>query len=335
MLGAYLPASNGWNVYTSAISSDDLRVALLGFTNPAPVGSGIIVNLPFNLLTDVNPDSLTIGINKNSDPHEDQVTWTPINTGDVNLDGHVNVADIFAMESALTNLSQYQSIYGLTNQEMLYILDVNRDGSINNGDLQALINQLLSGGGSFSTEGVAQSAAVAAPVAVDAAADTGTSEASTTQSQSSKTSVSSTPEVIPPVTDDTLTANNSPPPSDNLSVPAVSQPSVQNVTPVDSGDSHPATHTLIASLDFALNPLADYPPSDVARHEYAISSPVASPTSAAEPHLIDDFYTQFEQLSTNSSPEKKSLASDDGATADDFFADLTLNYDNHFLGKYR
>jgi len=68
--------------------------------------------------------------------------------GDLNRDGHVNAADILAMEQALANLPAYQAAHGLTNAQLLEIGDINGDGVVNNADLQALITLLKSGGGS-------------------------------------------------------------------------------------------------------------------------------------------------------------------------------------------
>ena len=70
--------------------------------------------------------------------------------GDFNRDGHVNAADIPAMEQALTNLNAYKAAYaaGLTDPQLALIEDVNGDGSFNNADLQYLLTTLKSGGGS-------------------------------------------------------------------------------------------------------------------------------------------------------------------------------------------
>ncbi|HZZ26488.1 MAG TPA: polysaccharide lyase family protein [Pirellulales bacterium] len=68
--------------------------------------------------------------------------------GDFNGDRHVDASDINAMLNALVNLPNYQSAHGLTSVEMLTIGDLNNSGTVNNADLQALLNLLLSGGGS-------------------------------------------------------------------------------------------------------------------------------------------------------------------------------------------
>jgi len=68
--------------------------------------------------------------------------------GDFNQDDHVNAADILAMESALTNVSAYESAHNLTSAEFTTLGDLNGDGQVNNADLQALLTLLKSGGGS-------------------------------------------------------------------------------------------------------------------------------------------------------------------------------------------
>jgi hypothetical protein len=79
-----------------------------------------------------------------------QITAVPITPtlGDFNLDGQVDSAEIASMLSAMTNLNEFQTDNGLSNTDLMTIADVNRDGKINNADVQALINKLLSGGGS-------------------------------------------------------------------------------------------------------------------------------------------------------------------------------------------
>ena len=69
-------------------------------------------------------------------------------TGDFNRDGRVNAADILAMEQALTDLPDFQTAKGLSASQLLTIGDLNNDGQVNNADLQALLNLLISGGGS-------------------------------------------------------------------------------------------------------------------------------------------------------------------------------------------
>jgi hypothetical protein len=68
--------------------------------------------------------------------------------GDFSRDGHVNAADVLAMERALADLPDYQTAKGLTAAQLLLVGDVNGDGKVNNADLQSLLTLLQSGGGS-------------------------------------------------------------------------------------------------------------------------------------------------------------------------------------------
>lgn len=84
----------------------------------------------------------------------DNVSVNDINflPGDINRDGHVNVADIAAMTSALADLSAYQSTHGpgggaLSDPQLVQIGDLTGDGKFTNADLQALINLLANGDG--------------------------------------------------------------------------------------------------------------------------------------------------------------------------------------------
>jgi endoglucanase len=73
--------------------------------------------------------------------------------GDFNRDGHVNGADIAAMQAALSDLNGwYASMMslGLNPTQEKLIADVNKDGVVNNADLQKLLGILASGGGSES-----------------------------------------------------------------------------------------------------------------------------------------------------------------------------------------
>ncbi|HZZ28563.1 MAG TPA: dockerin type I domain-containing protein [Pirellulales bacterium] len=76
------------------------------------------------------------------------VRSTPL-VGDFNQDGHVDAADIPAMELALANLPSYESTYSVTETALPSFSDINGDGKFNNPDLQALLNSLQSGGGSL------------------------------------------------------------------------------------------------------------------------------------------------------------------------------------------
>jgi arabinogalactan endo-1,4-beta-galactosidase len=89
-------------------------------------------------------------INHAAEPAINDATQNPFAPirGDFNGDGHFNAADIAAMESALSDLSSYQTARSFTNPDMNYLGDFNGDGVINIADLQGMINSLLAGGGS-------------------------------------------------------------------------------------------------------------------------------------------------------------------------------------------
>jgi hypothetical protein len=73
--------------------------------------------------------------------------------GDVNFDGHVNAADIGAMEAALADVNAYvatEAGLGVTLANVGQILDVNGTNHISNADLQALIAYLRAGKGTDS-----------------------------------------------------------------------------------------------------------------------------------------------------------------------------------------
>ena len=69
--------------------------------------------------------------------------------GDFDRDGHVNVADIAAMETALADLSIYRTSHGhMSPAQLVSIGDLDGDGQVTNADLQALTDLLANGGGS-------------------------------------------------------------------------------------------------------------------------------------------------------------------------------------------
>ncbi len=68
--------------------------------------------------------------------------------GDFNRDGHVDAADILVGEKALTDLTGYESQYGVTTGTLSLIDDINGDGKFTAADLQDLLILLKTGGGS-------------------------------------------------------------------------------------------------------------------------------------------------------------------------------------------
>ena len=84
--------------------------------------------------------------------------------GDFNLDGHLNVLDISAM-LALADLNAYKSEHGLSGDDLVVIGDLNSDTRVNNGDVQALLNLLIGGGGSGASRTSARTAPPSSPSA--------------------------------------------------------------------------------------------------------------------------------------------------------------------------
>jgi hypothetical protein len=79
--------------------------------------------------------------------------------GDVNRDGHVDVADVASLMAALSDLTAYQATHGpggsaLTDSQLLQIADLTGDNLVTNADIQGLINLLANGGGSSSLSAV-------------------------------------------------------------------------------------------------------------------------------------------------------------------------------------
>jgi hypothetical protein len=78
--------------------------------------------------------------------------------GDYNLDGQLSVADLQALSVALTDLSGYKALHGITQSYLMQIGDLNGDLAISNADLQPLLNLLASGGGAGAIETVPEPA---------------------------------------------------------------------------------------------------------------------------------------------------------------------------------
>lgn len=73
---------------------------------------------------------------------------TNFRPGDFDRDGHANVADVAAAESALADLIKYRSSHGnMTAAQLVSIGDLNGDTMVTNADLQGLIVLLANGGG--------------------------------------------------------------------------------------------------------------------------------------------------------------------------------------------
>src|SRR5262249_8823420 len=68
--------------------------------------------------------------------------------GDLNFDGHTDVADLSAMMGALADLSGFKSRNGLSDYDIQIVADLNGDGQVNNADVGDLIG-LLAGPAGF------------------------------------------------------------------------------------------------------------------------------------------------------------------------------------------
>jgi T5SS/PEP-CTERM-associated repeat protein len=93
------------------------------------------------------------------------------NLGDIDRDTHVNIADVSALESALVDLSTYQSTHGpgggaLSGGQMLQIADLTGDNLVNNLDLQGLINYLANNAGALPAPGGGSITAVPEPASL-------------------------------------------------------------------------------------------------------------------------------------------------------------------------
>ncbi len=79
---------------------------------------------------------------------------TPVNPGpvlkkgDLNLDTHVNAADLTAMLSALTDRAAFEASHALNDDKLFTIGDMDGDGQFTNLDLQGMISFIQSGQGS-------------------------------------------------------------------------------------------------------------------------------------------------------------------------------------------
>ncbi len=141
------------NNFTAYYSADDVNWTQLGATvaiasMPTTANVGLTATANFNSqLTSALFANVVIRL-----------------AGDVNLDGHVNAADIGAMMQALTDTATYQSTNNLSSADATLVLDANGDGAVTNADLQFLLNRLLSGGSTSNENTIANSVNANAPL---------------------------------------------------------------------------------------------------------------------------------------------------------------------------
>jgi len=87
--------------------------------------------------------------------------------GDINRDSHVDVADITALASALSDLDKYRSNSALTDpQQFKLVADLTGDNLVNNADLQGLIVYLANNAGALPAPGGDSVAAVPEPTSI-------------------------------------------------------------------------------------------------------------------------------------------------------------------------
>jgi autotransporter-associated beta strand protein len=116
---------------------------------PFIVGNSLSTKLNASELANIHFTGYLTGAQELSDFEIVPLSTTRLLVGDVDRNQHVNAADISAMESALTNVSAYESSHSFDLADTLDILDVNHDGQINNADLQSFLLYLKGGNGSL------------------------------------------------------------------------------------------------------------------------------------------------------------------------------------------
>ncbi len=115
-------------------------------TATAPAGTGAISVYMLNINANSNGyfafDDLSLTLSGAAPPAP----------GDYNKDGHVNAADIAALELALTNLTLYKSTYSVSDSDLASMNNIpgSSGSNLNGAKLQALENILIAGDGTTS-----------------------------------------------------------------------------------------------------------------------------------------------------------------------------------------
>jgi ELWxxDGT repeat protein len=101
-------------------------------------------NSNLSWMTNVNGTLYFSGVSAQDD-HNDLwvVKPPPLVPGDFNRDGSQSAADLSFMMQALCGLPGYQARYGLSDDGLKAVADVNHDGAINNADIQAMLSLLI------------------------------------------------------------------------------------------------------------------------------------------------------------------------------------------------
>jgi len=197
---------------------------------------------------------------------------TAYSKGDINLDGHVDAADIMPLMQALTNPTGYEAQYGVSPADLPTIGDVNGDGHFNNADLQALLNLLIGGGGSTSTEGNGGSGSLSSE-----------SQGSATNTTDAQGDNLSSPAIAPIITSSPTDEIATIAPPAPVVVPAAEVTSSSAVESVASNASDPAAAPITdpgsPSVTTSAPPVASVPvPMQISSE----SEPTALPTSDSD-----------------------------------------------------
>jgi hypothetical protein len=148
-----LPNDGQWHHWIFSFTTSSLTA----IGGPPPLATQLS-NVPeIRVLSSASPDFY--GDALNAQIGIDNITALPsLLKGDLNRDGHVNIADVQAMASALADETGYKTFWGLTSDDLNSLGDFNADNAVNNTDLQGLINYLANGNGSASLSAVPEPA---------------------------------------------------------------------------------------------------------------------------------------------------------------------------------
>jgi hypothetical protein len=273
----YIELIRSGNNFSAYYSADDVTWTQLGSTvaiaaMPATAYVGLAATANFNSqLTSATFANVVIRLK-----------------GDINLDGHVNAADIVAMMQAFTDLNSYQTTNNLSPQDVTLVADVNGDGIVNNADLQYLLSRLISGGGSTSQDenAPAGSAVASAPIVPTLIFSTG---------------IVTAPAAAPP---QTITSSDS---------PSTSAPATDNVAPAESRQFIPVETTSEITLP---DSTSTFSPTD-GNHSTASSAAAQDHSSLA---TIDRYFARLDQPTLLHAKSHRSSGSHHQAT-DESLAD--------------
>jgi hypothetical protein len=98
------------------------------------------------IFADLTPHSASLGAGGELLP--DLAPPPLLALGDVNQDTHVNISDVSAQMTMLTDMTTYQNLHSFTQGDVASVADLNMDNLATNTDVQALLVLLANGGGS-------------------------------------------------------------------------------------------------------------------------------------------------------------------------------------------